>query len=206
MADQKLSAEELQALSPEELQELVIQNQDAYDKLKSDSSKWANKVLDEKKLLEKVVATVIKDKEGLSAIYEADPELANTLSNKLFNEDYQPKEEDDVDTIVEKKLQQRDVQSKVEHVKQQIPEQYREAFDKEFAELTEWKTLSSETVDKFIKSAVALSIPDDRDDADAVKAMAIWSSIWGSATKSSSTKTSKAVEYSTQLLKDQGIL
>jgi ribosomal protein L29 len=39
MADQKLSAEELKALSPEELQELVIQNQEAYDKLQSETTK-----------------------------------------------------------------------------------------------------------------------------------------------------------------------
>jgi DNA-directed RNA polymerase specialized sigma24 family protein len=41
----------------------------------------------------------------------------------------------DVDSIVEEKLQQREVLSKMEHVIDQIPEQYREAFQAEFDEL-----------------------------------------------------------------------
>lgn len=64
--------------------------------------------------------------------------------------------------------------------------------------------MSPETVEKYIKSAVALSIPDDKDDADAVKAMAIGNSANGGS--KTDTVSKKQAEYSTKFLKEQGIL
>jgi hypothetical protein len=121
---------------------------------------------------------------------------------KIHNE----KEEDrDVDAIVEQKLQEREVKSKVDHVMGQLPEKYREVFESEFKELSDWKTLTSDNVDKYIKSAMALSIPDDSVDVDAIKAISVGGGKslpkgeWGK-------KTSKDLEYSKQFLKDQGII
>lgn len=204
MAD-KLTAEELQALSPEELQELVIQNQEAYDKLKSDSSKWANKVLDEKKLLEKAMSTVIKDKEGLSAIYEADPELANAISQKLFNEDYVPwttskSEVVDVEKIVEQQLATKEVNKKVSKVIEQLPEDIKEKFTAEYNELIQDKSITGENVDKYIKAALSLVSDEDNSQTNYLKSISIWGQWGGKKVSASEAALKSRADYAKEFL------
>lgn len=114
-------------------------------------------------------------------------------------------EEEEMDAIVERKIQEKEIQWKVAHIVTQVPEKYREAFEAEFKELTEWKTLTSDNVDKYIKSAMAVSIPDDSEEMDAVKAIAIgWGWTWPKGTVEK--RVSKDVEYSNKLLKEQWII
>jgi len=111
----------------------------------------------------------------------------------------------DVDTIVEEKLEQREVTSKIEHVMDQIPTQYREAFQAEFDELKWDRKLTNDNVDKLIKSALSLSIPDGDDTFDSIKAVAMWWSQW-STKQSYKKKVNKNVEDSNKLLKQMWIL
>lgn len=186
MDGKKLTVEELQALNPEELQELVIQNQDAYDKLKSDTTKGAQKVLDEKKLLEKAMTTVIKDKESLSSIHETDPELANAISQKLFWEDYTgiQKQEVSVDEIVEQKLAAKEVNKKFSKVVSQLGDDIKDKFDAEYKELTDWKNVTPENVDKFIKAALSLVQSEAKDNKtlDYIKSVSVGNGSGGKST------------------------
>jgi len=208
MADQKLSAEELKALSPEELQELVIQNQEAYDKLQSETTKWAQKVIDEKKLLEKAMTTVIKDKESLATIAEADPELANTISQKLFGTDYEPanpeqkqqQQEVDVEKIVERQLDTKEVNKRVSKVVEQLPEDIREKFTTEYEELIQNKEVTGENVEKYIKAALSLVSDDDDNATNYIKSVSLWGGTWGKRVSASEAVKNSRAEYAKDFL------
>lgn len=105
----------------------------------------------------------------------------------------------DVNSIVEKKLLEREVTTRIEDVVSQIPEKYREKFQEEFNELSEGKQLSLDKVDKYIKSALALSVPSDEGDIDQIRATAMANTARNSK-QSFKKKVNPDVEFSRQLL------
>jgi hypothetical protein len=84
MAEQ-LTLDDLLDLNQEELQELVLAKQEEYADLKSNSTKGAQQLLDEKKLLEKAIKLSVND-ESLARLRENDPELAEKISQHLAND------------------------------------------------------------------------------------------------------------------------
>ena len=113
----------------------------------------------------------------------------------------------DVNAIVEAKLEQAKVSDKVEHVKNQIPEEYKEAFEAEFAELCEGKTVTTANVDKLVKAALSIALPKEQGDIEQVKAIATgWSVAWGASNWGDKKKYTSHVEAWMQILRDQGII
>lgn len=73
---------------------------------------------------------------------------------------------------MEAKLEQARVNDKVSYVKEQVPQEYQEAFETEFAELCEGKAITTVNVDKFIKAALSIALPKEHNDIEQVKAIA----------------------------------
>jgi hypothetical protein len=132
-------------------------------------------------LLEKAMTTVIKDKESLATIAEADPELANTISQKLFGTDYEPanpeqkqqQQEVDVEKIVERQLDTKEVNKRVSKVVEQLPEDIREKFTTEYEELIQNKEVTGENVEKYIKAALSLVSDDDDNATNYIKSVSL---------------------------------
>lgn len=158
---------------------------------------------------QEVIETQEEENEELDEIAKKDQEIEKWKGR--YKSAMKKKQEEwggddrDVDTIVEEKLKQREITSRVEDITDQVPEQYREKFTQEFNELSEGKTLTLENVDKLIKSALALSVPSDSNEYESIKATAM--SNWPrGATKSFKKKTDPNVDYSNQLLERMWVL
>ena len=192
---EKYTLDDLQDLSTEELAELVIQNQENYSKLQSSTTKWAQDLLEEKKSLEKAMSMVVKDKESLAWLYETDPELAKKVSKKLFWDEEIPttqKKTEDIQTIVNRAMFQRTIDDKIGNVSSQLWGDAKEQFEKDFAELTEWREITKDNLDKFIKAALSLvSVDVDGEQVDLARTISMGSSST-TKTKSASAKATEA--------------
>jgi hypothetical protein len=69
----------------------------------------------------------------------------------------------DIETIVQDKINQSRITEKLDHVKSQLPDDLKEKFEEEFADLTNGREITTETVDKFIKSTLAIVSPEAPD-------------------------------------------
>lgn len=110
----------------------------------------------------------------------------------------------DLDSIVYKRLEAKEVERSFDHVVGQLPEDKREAFANEFADLVEWKNVTPDNVNKYIKLAMYEVMPDESGAVEMAKAVATGRSV--SAGKSSGNSSTKDVDYSMNFLKEQGII
>ena len=139
---------DLTTLTSEELIEVAQtalekkqQAEDAYKQNKSSSSKWAQLLLDVIDYSKKHKWDINK----LAEIEESKPELARLIQEKL----YDGKTSDDLRPKVSQ-----EVQSQIDDVIEQLPESMREKFQEEFNDITEWKTVSKNNLEKFVKATM----------------------------------------------------
>lgn len=179
----KIEGVDLNDLSHEELQEVVNVAVSDYKELESNTERWAQSLLWEKKKLEKAMSILRdawSDNESIDAnmvkiIMENDPETWQFIIDKFF--DGKPLEEitknkKSIDDIVDQRLNQKEVEKKLSSVREQLPEDLIEKFDEEFKDLTEGKKLSSENVQKYIKNALS-NISEDGDLVNTIRATAV---------------------------------
>jgi len=174
----KIEGVDLNDLSHEELQEVVNSVSSEYKELESNTERWAQSLLWEKKKLEKAIDTfknVNSNPEDLDKLMESDPELWQFIIDKFFDGksiDEIKKSKPNIDDIVDQRLNQKEVEKKLSSVREQLPEDLIEKFDEEFKDLTEGKKLSSETVQKYIKNALS-NISEDGDLVNTIRATAV---------------------------------
>lgn len=179
----KIEGVNLNDLSHKELQEVVNGVSSEYKELESNTERWAQSLLWEKKKLEKAMSILRdawSDNESIDAnmvkiIMENDPETWQFIIDKFF--DGKPLEEitknkKSIDDIVDQRLNQKEVEKKLSSVREQLPEDLIEKFDEEFKDLTEGKKLSSENVQKYIKNALS-NISEDGDLVNTIRATAV---------------------------------
>lgn len=169
MAEQLLNIEEITSLSGEELQAKIDEANTKFTDLQSNSDRWVQKVLDEKRLSEKALKAIAEinwDNAKLVDLYETDPKLGNYLLQNVFNgasiDDFRDGGSwaktitEDFDT----KYQAKRIEETIEEVSSKLPKDVQEKFDAEFKDLTEGKKLTKENVDKYIKMALREANPD----------------------------------------------
>lgn len=115
------------------------------------------------KNINKAIVQSAKDPKSL---LEVDEKVAQSVLDQMYDgislEEYKAKfglnsepEQVDVDKIVEQKLNKAKVNEKLEHIKNQLPDQFKSKFDEEFNDLTEWKNLTPQNADKYIKLTIS---------------------------------------------------
>jgi len=173
----KIEGVDLNDLSHEELQEVVNGVTSEYKELESNTERWAQSLLWEKKKLEKAIDTfknVNSNPEALDKLMESDPEIWQFIIDKFFDGKSidEIKKKTNIDDIVDQRLNQKEVDKKLSSVRDQLPEDLIEKFDEEFKDLTEGKKLSSENVQKYIKNALS-NISEDGDLVNTIRATAV---------------------------------
>jgi hypothetical protein len=173
----KIEGVDLNDLSHEELQEVVTSVASEYKELESNTERWAQSLLGEKKKLEKAIDTfknVNSNPEALDKLMESDPEIWQFIIDKFFDGKSidEIKKKTNIDDIVDQRLNQKEVEKKLSSVREQLPEDLIEKFDEEFKDLTEGKKLSSENVQKYIKNALS-NISEDGDLVNTIRATAV---------------------------------
>lgn len=175
----KIEGVNLNDLSHEELQEVVNGAVSEYKELESNTERWAQNLLWEKKKLEKAIETfnnVNSDPEKLDKLMEDEPELWKFIIDKFFNGkslDEIKKSKPNIDDIVEQKLNQKEVEKKLSSVIAQLPEDLVEKFNEEFKDLTDGKKLTADNVQKYIKNTLS-NISEDDNLVNTIKATATW--------------------------------
>jgi len=173
----KIEGVDLNDLSHEELQEVVNGAVSEYKELESNTERWAQSLLWEKKKLEKAIDTfknVNSNPDALDKLMESDPEIWQFIIDKFFDGKSidEIKKKTNIDDIVDQRLNQKEVDKKLSSVREQLPEDLIEKFDEEFKDLTEGKKLSSENVQKYIKNALS-NISEDGDLVNTIRATAV---------------------------------
>jgi len=173
----KIEGVDLNDLSHEELQEVVNGAVSEYKELESNTERWAQSLLWEKKKLEKAIDTfknVNSNPDALDKLMESDPEIWQFIIDKFFDGKSidEIKKKTNIDDIVDQRLNQKEVDKKLSSVREQLPEDLIEKFDEEFKDLTDGKKLSSENVQKYIKNALS-NISEDGDLVNTIRATAI---------------------------------
>jgi len=191
--------EDLQDLSQEELQELVIETQNGYNQLKSSSDRWVNKLLEEKRELEKAVELVIKDENQLELIRESDPELAEKVASRLkwkISEKWATKE--DMEKIVEKAMLKKTINSKISKISSQLWDLW-EKFKEEFEGLTSGKELTEDNLEKYLKATLSIVSADWGVDVSLIKSGSLWTSTRWTASTQSKEEVDKRIEFARSL-------
>ena len=162
--------EDLKGLSQEELEVKIAAANESYKNLESNADRGAQKVLDDKKLAERALTAIAEidgDNEKFVELYNNDPKLGDYLLKTVFKgasiDDFKkggtksPKPEwEDFDAKRLKKT----IEEKVESVSSKLPKEIKEKFDAEYKELTDWKKLTKDNVEKYIKMALREVQPD----------------------------------------------
>lgn len=179
--------------------------QEALNKYKSDQEKWVQKLIEEKKFLDKVlyaVGEVAGNPEKLIEISESDPEVANDILNKYYSwmtiEDYKEqvgyKESPE---IINEKLIERKAKSIVEDVKIKdtkkafirdlwLSGDELEAFEEEFNNRRSLKSFSVDKLDDSLTKAYIIATGNSADKIKKIKSTKI---IASAASVSWNTKT-----------------
>jgi len=185
-----IDLEALKGLNQEELSAKLAEANENYKDLKSNSDRWVQKVLEEKKLAErslKAISEIDWKNDKFVELYEEDPKLWNYLLENVFEgasiDDFrewgewaktQPKinTKDDF----EKYYQQKQVEEKIEKISSKLTAEAKEKFTEEFNDISNGKELNTKNVDKYIKIALRESQPDLRNEENMAKLYAIgWS-------------------------------
>lgn len=199
---EKGSNEENKSLNLEELskEELL----EKYKDLQSNSDRWVQKLIKQQKAL----VEIGKDWKKMLELHKSDPETAKSILKTAFDgmtiEEYQKKLwawedkkwwELDIDLLVDKKLEQRQVNEEVTSVIDQLPEKVRSKFKEEFDFIVGNRDLDMNNVHKFLKLTAKAIKEEDSDIA--------MPTMWNSSGKKAgavSTEEQKRKEYSRQLL------
>lgn len=176
----KIEGVDLNDFSHEELKEVVEGVASEYKELESNTERWAQSLLSEKKKLEKAIETfknVNSNPEALDKLMESDKEIWQFILDKFYDgqsiDEIKNKKWPSIDELVEQKLNRKEVDAKLQSVRSQLPEDMVEKFDEEFKDITDGKTLSPENVQKYLKNAIS-NISDDNSLLDSIKAGAVW--------------------------------
>lgn len=169
-------------------------------KLQSDSEKWVQKVINERKLYEKAfeeVGNIAEDDKRLVDIYEENPELWKLILTKYFNgqtideykdsisftEDYSdPKRmEAKIKREAEKLAAQKELEKAKESIdksktafidKLKMSDEEREAFEETFEELSSLKSFKIDNIQKVMEKAYRIS-NDNEESINKLKAQEV---------------------------------
>jgi len=225
--------EELENLSPEEkvaklleaykeANQKASQAEEARKKQESDISRGINKLKEEKDyfLLMKDEATkLMKDKNYFVDLLDKDEVLAKAVLDEYFDgmtvEDAMAQVT--WDKVVKKTIDSKDIEKKIEEITtkkevdsiisnftSKLTEEQKELFNKEFNDIIEWKKLSKENINKYLRLAFKEALPDAdlRVEKDAIE-MATVPSVRGNKPKTEIQQIRKSnIEY----LKKQWII
>lgn len=151
--------ENLENLSPEEAIEVAKAVAEEYKTLQSSTSKGMS-IVDQAITFYKESWS---DIERLEELQSEHPEVAKIVLKKF----YDGKTMDEIKTSKEDTIKQQEavrtkeqVEARLEHYLQQLPEEAKEKVQKEYADLVEWKTLDIEKVDKYMKLAIKSIKPE----------------------------------------------
>jgi hypothetical protein len=204
-----IKLEDLEGLSQEEIAAKIAQANEEYKNLKSNTERWAQQILEEKKLAEKslkALADINGDNAKLVELYDNDPKLGDYLLKSVFNgasiDEFreggtQAKPTEDFDTQYQKKR----LEERIEEISSKLSPELKEKFDTEFKELTEGKKLTKENQEKYIKIALKEVSPDYTKEELEAK---IHSTGWTIAKPKESWP--KTDESTVSFLKDMGIV
>ncbi len=174
----KIEGVDLNDFSHEELKEVVASVASEYKELESNTERWAQSLLSEKKKLEKAIDTfknVNSNPDALDKLMESDPEIWQFIIDKFFDGksvDEIKKSKPSIDDLVDQRLNKKEVDKKLSSVIEQLPEDLVDKFNEEFKDLTEGKRLSAENVQKYIKNALS-NISEDGDLVNTIRATAV---------------------------------
>lgn len=151
--------ENLDNLSPEEAIEVAKAVAEEYKTLQSSTSKGMS-IVDQAITFYKESWSDVERLEELQAEH---PEVAKVVLKKF----YDGKTMDEIKTSKEDNIKQQEavrtkeqVDARLEHYLQQLPEEAREKVQTEYNDLVEWKTLDIEKVDKYMKLAIKSIKPE----------------------------------------------
>lgn len=151
--------ENLDNLSPEEAIEVAKAVAEEYKTLQSSTSKGMS-IVDQAITFYKESWS---DIERLEELQSEHPEVAKVVLKKF----YDGKTMDEIKTSKEDTIKQQEavrtkeqVDARLEHYLQQLPEEAREKVQTEYNDLVEWKTLDIEKVDKYMKLAIKSIKPE----------------------------------------------
>jgi len=169
MMTELINIEDLKDLNEEQIAEKVAQANEAYKKLQSDTERWAQQIIEEKKLAErslKAISEINWDNAKLVELYESDKKLWDYLLKTVFGgasiDDFRDggttakPATGDFDKMYQKKR----IEERLEEVTSKLPADVQEKFTTEFVEITDGKELSKDNVDKYIKMALREVSPD----------------------------------------------
>lgn len=187
--------EKLNELSPEEkaakLQELYLQEVEARKKLQSDTDRWVQKVLEEKKYLE-AVNEVMESKGNLRLLelWDENPQLADKIAKDKFwvtKEEAvkywkdngfigwdEPQKQWLSKEDIKELIQQEKVNEYINNFKSNLWEEEYAKWYAEFKDLTDGKKLTAENVKKYIRLAQKEAIPDTTSIEKHAKEIALW--------------------------------
>lgn len=161
------------------------QEEEMRKQLESAQEKWVQKLLDDKKYQDlmrseaqklKLDANYFADLLGKDetlakavldeyfwgitvddALAQVNPEIKKSLIEK--------KDEKDLDAKLEAKIVQKEVSKTVKEFvsKANLSKDEKEAFDKEFADITEWKSLNEANIEKYLRLALREALPENKD-------------------------------------------
>lgn len=157
--DENLEAEN------QEKQETANDEELSVDELKKKYDLSSQEAIRQKNINKAIVSSA----KNPEALLEQDEKIVQSVLDQMYDgislEEYKQKhglgsdnQEDDkvdIDEIVKKQLNQEKVNEKVEHIRNQLPEDFQSKFDEEFADLTEGKNLDQKSVDKYIKLTIS---------------------------------------------------
>ena len=206
-----LKMEDLNGLSQEDLQAKIEEANTKFKDLQSNSDRGVQKVIAEKKLSEKALKSIKQidgDNDKFVELYNDDPELGEYILENVFDwasiDDFTSGSEvkakpvkEDFEAFYEKKR----IEETLEKVSWKLSPEIKEKFDTEFADLTEWKKLTKDSVKKYIKIALKEASPDFSNEELLAKTY----SVWGSAPKPKETWP-KSDQATKDFMKEMGIV
>lgn len=205
-----LNLDDLQDLSQEELQAKIQEANTKYQELQSNSDRWVQKVLDEKKLAEKslkALGEINGDNDKFVELYNQDKKLGEYILKNVFNgasiEEFQAGgvKAKPVTENFEEFYQKKQIEERLEKITSKLSPEAKEKFELEFEDLTDGKKLTKENVDKYIKITLKEIEPDFSDEIQEARAFAIG----GNPTKAKDTK-SQWDQATTDFLVQMGIV
>lgn len=158
------------------------QEEELRRKLESAQEKWVQKLLDDKKyqdLMRTEASKLKQDADYITDLLQKDDVLAKAILDEYFgwisvedalaqvNQDKQTKYKEQTNTKkIEETVANIVTSKEVTRIQNQfiskakLSEEEKQAFEKEFTELTEWKKLNEANVEKYLRLALREALPD----------------------------------------------
>jgi len=199
MAIDQETLENLDNLSPEEAIEVAKAVAEEYKTLQSSTSKGMS-IVDQAITFYKESWSDVERLEELQAEH---PEVAKVVLKKFYDgktmDEIKSSKEDNIKQQEAVKVKEQ-VDARLEHYLQQLPEEAREKVQTEYNDLVEWKTLDIEKVDKYIKLAIKSIKPELEETVEKAR---LASAGWANNTPTTpDTKEDKNYKASLDILKE----